>query len=160
MIENPTGPFDAALPPALVRELRGLRRRFPDRLAVRSEGSIHLLRCAEIDWIEAQGDYARFYLADRSCLVRMTMRTLATHLDPARFLRIHRSRIVNVDRIERICRDAERGYCVQLRDNRRLRIGEHYLPSVRHYLLTVPICLVKEPDILAPSAVEDAPALP
>ncbi len=160
MIENPTGPFEGALPPALARELRSLRRRFPDRLAVRSEGSIHLLRCAEIDWIEAQGDYARFYLPDRSCLVRMTMRTLATHLDSTRFLRIHRSRIVNVDRIDRISRDAERGYCVQLRDNRRLRIGEHYLQAVRQYLLTVPICLVREPDILTSHPVEKAPALP
>ncbi len=160
MIEHAAGSFDAVLPPALVRELRSLRRRFPDRLAVRSEGSILLLRCAEIDWIEAQGDYARFYLADRTCLVRMTMRALVGRLDPARFLRIHRSRIVNVDRIERISRDAERGYCVQLRDQRRLRIGENYLPSVRQYLLTVPICLVKEPDILAPAGVDEAPVLP
>ncbi|MBS0664295.1 MAG: LytTR family transcriptional regulator [Verrucomicrobia bacterium] len=159
MIENPTGPFDPALPPALARKLTEFRRRHPERLAVRSEGSIHLLRCAEIDWIEAQGDYARFHLADWTCLVRMTMRTLASHLDPARFLRIHRSRIVNVDRIERISRDAERGYCVQLRDQRRLRIGEHYLNHVRRYLLTVPICLVKEPDILAPSPVGAEPVL-
>ncbi len=83
-----------------------LPRRFSDRFTVKSNGSFIFLHCAEVEWIEAQGDYVKFHAGSKSCLVRMTMKALGRSIDPSRFLRIHRSTVVNLDRIEKIMRNA------------------------------------------------------
>src|SRR5690606_31798793 len=81
----------------LLADLR--RPRHLERLAVKEGGKIVFLRTAEIDWIGAEGNYARLHVGKRTHLMRETMTSLETKLDPARFLRIHRSTIVNVDAI-------------------------------------------------------------
>ena len=66
---------------------------------MRERGKLVFVRHAEIDWIEAAGDYVRLHAGARSWLVRETMAAAERRLAPRRFLRIHRSTIVNVDRI-------------------------------------------------------------
>ena len=72
----------------------------PDRLVVKSAGKIFFLRTDEIDWVEASGNYVRVHVGAESHLLRETMASLETKLDPDRFVRIHRSRIVNMERIK------------------------------------------------------------
>jgi two-component system, LytTR family, response regulator len=74
----------------------------------------------EVDWIEARSYYARLHVGARSHLVRESMHALEGRLDPATFARIHRSIIVNIDRIVELRPDAERGWVVILRDGRQL----------------------------------------
>lgn len=90
------------------------------RVAVSNGGKTTLIRTDEIDWIEARSYYARLHVGPRSHLVRESMATLADRLDPARFARVHRSVIVNIDRIAELRPDGERGWLVVLRDGRQL----------------------------------------
>jgi two-component system LytT family response regulator len=84
---------------ALVQDMRPGPPK-PDRLVVKSAGKIFFLRTDEIDWVEASGNYVRVHVGAESHLLRETMASLETKLDPDRFVRIHRSRIVNMERIK------------------------------------------------------------
>lgn len=86
---------------ALVEEVRA-RSRSLDRLMIRSGGRLFFLKTEDIDWIEAEGNYACLHSAGGAHLVRETIGRLEAQLDPARFLRIHRSTIVNLDRVRAI----------------------------------------------------------
>jgi two-component system, LytTR family, response regulator len=70
-----------------------------DRVMVKSGGRILFLRVEEIAWVEAEGNYLRLHTGRGSYLVRETIRGFAARLDPTRFVRIHRSTIVNMDRV-------------------------------------------------------------
>jgi len=75
---------------------------YTTRLTVRVDDGMVLLRTADIEWIEAADDCARIHIADRAQLVRETLGDLERALDPARFIRVHRSAIVNIDRVRAI----------------------------------------------------------
>jgi two-component system LytT family response regulator len=74
----------------------------PERLLVRSAGRVHFVRTGEIEWCEAAGNYVRLHVGQESHLFRETMNSLESKLDPDRFVRIHRSTIVNIDQIEQL----------------------------------------------------------
>ncbi len=90
--------------------------RDPRRIMVRSSSKIHFVSVDRIDWIEAAGDYVRLHLGDRSHLHRETMYRLARRLDPVEFVRIHRSAIVRLDRIDAVRFDERGGPHVVLAD--------------------------------------------
>jgi two-component system LytT family response regulator len=73
-----------------------------DRVAIKAQGRVLLVRTTEIDWIEAAGNYVTLHVGRASHMIRHTMAEMETRLDPALFIRIHRSRIVNVDRIREL----------------------------------------------------------
>jgi len=72
------------------------------RFVVRSAGRIHFVDIDEIDWIEAAGDYVRLHAGERSHLMRETMKDLERRLDPAEWIRIHRSTFVRISRVKEI----------------------------------------------------------
>ena len=72
------------------------------RLVVKNAGRVTFVRVDEIDWIEAADYYVRLHVARKSHLLRETMSALEEQLDPARFFRVHRSAIVNLDRLVEI----------------------------------------------------------
>jgi two-component system LytT family response regulator len=72
------------------------------RLVVRAEGRTLLLKPDEIDHIEADGNYARVHMRERTLLIRESLTDLERQLDPARFVRVHRSTILNLDRVREI----------------------------------------------------------
>ncbi|HJR68355.1 MAG TPA: LytTR family DNA-binding domain-containing protein [Gemmatimonadaceae bacterium] len=74
--------------------------RYLDRVMVRTAKGSVFLRTDDIDWIEADDYYARLHVGGRSYLIRQTMRHLEKRLDPRRFVRVHRSAIVNIDRVQ------------------------------------------------------------
>ena len=89
------------LPPALERFLNDWQTRsgYADRLAVRDRHRIVLIRIADVDWLESADNYVTLHVGRRTYLIRQTMKALEARLDPARFLRIRRSVMVNVDRV-------------------------------------------------------------
>ena len=93
------------------------------RLTVRSAGRIHVVPAAEIDWIEAADYYAEVHAAGTTHLLRETMTHLERLLDPRRFRRIHRSAIVNIDRVRTVERSGAGAYEVILNDGTRLRLS-------------------------------------
>jgi two-component system LytT family response regulator len=96
------------------------------RLAVRKRGATLLVRVEEIDWFEAAGDYVSVHTGGQEYLVHETMAALEARLDPARFLRIHRSAIVNVDRVHELhpCGNGE--YRVALECGASLKLSRNY----------------------------------
>jgi two-component system, LytTR family, response regulator len=75
---------------------------FIERVVVKDRDSFLLLKTEELDWIESAGNYVELHARGRSFLLRTTMSELEVQLDPSRFARIHRSTIVNVDRVQEI----------------------------------------------------------
>lgn len=96
------------------------QQREKQRLVVRSSGRVFFVRVDDIDWIEAEGNYVRLHMGTQSHLLRETMKGMESALDPSAFVRIHRSTIVNADRIRELQPLFHGEYAVILRDGTRL----------------------------------------
>jgi len=125
----------ADLATGLQRLLRKLDEERPpaERFLVKSRGRILFVRCEEIDWIEAAGNYTELHAGDNAYLLRETLETLENRLDPRRFVRIHRSRIVNVDRVREIVAWDHGDYCVLLQNGVRLRLSRRYKANLERF---------------------------
>ena len=99
---------------------------FAYRLTVRDGESFVMLRVAEIDWIEAAANYVRIHARGRVFVLRGTMAALEGRLDPRQFARIHRSTIVNVDRVREIRPEWHGDFDVVLADGKTLRLSRSY----------------------------------
>ena len=96
------------------------------RLVIKSAGRIVFLRVEEIDWIEAADNYVRVHAGKESHLIRETLQSLEKRLDPGKFLRIHRSFLVNLDRIRELRPIFHGDYAVKLADGTELTLSRNY----------------------------------
>jgi two-component system LytT family response regulator len=97
-----------------------------ERLVIKSGGRIYFLNVEEVDWIEAADNYVELHVGRESHLLRETISGLAARLDPARFLRIRHSTIVNLERVKEL-RPLFRGeYLIILRDGTELTSSRRY----------------------------------
>jgi len=122
---------------ALLEELRA-RASHCERLVVKAGGRAFFLKTDEIDWIEAEGKYVRLHVGRESHLLREPISTLEAQLDPRRFLRIHRSTIVNVDRVRELQPWFHNEYRVLLRDGTELMLSRGCRKKLAE-LLKVPL---------------------
>jgi two-component system LytT family response regulator len=97
-----------------------------DRLVVKSGGSTRFVRVADIDWIEAAGVYANLHVGGKELLYRAALNDLADRLDPVRFVRVHRSAIVNIESILHLEPISHGEFEVILKDGSRSRISRTY----------------------------------
>lgn len=97
-----------------------------ERLMIKSAGRVFFLRTEEIDWIEAEGNYVRLHVGREAHLLRETMNRLASRLDPEKFLRIHRSTLVHIERIKELQPMFGGEYTVVLRDGTKLTLSRSY----------------------------------
>jgi len=118
---------------ALVKDLRRDQPR-TDRLVVKSGGRLFFLRADEIDWVEAAGNYVRLHVGNSSHLLRETMTSIESRLDPEKFFRIHRCRIVNMDRIQELQPWLNGEYAVVLRTGERLTLSRGYREKLQERL--------------------------
>jgi two-component system LytT family response regulator len=102
-----------------------------DRLMIKSSGRIYFVRMADIDWCEAAGNYVRVHVGSQEHLVRDTMAHLESELDSHQFVRIHRSTIVNVDRIQEMQSSFNGEYVVILRSGVRLTLSRGYRDAIQ-----------------------------
>ena len=105
-----------------------------DRLIVKSGGRVFFLRTGDLDWIEAAGNYVRLHLGEESHLFRETMNRMEARLDLKRFVRIHRSRIVNTDRIKELQPWFNGEYVVVLHNGARLTLSRGYREKLQERL--------------------------
>jgi two-component system LytT family response regulator len=110
---------------ALVEDVKAERRPL-ERLVLKSGGRVYFLKVEEIDWVEAAGNYVRVHAGGEEHLHRETMNGLESRLDPTKFLRIHRSTIVNVERIRELQPWFHGDYVVLLRDGTKLTLSRGY----------------------------------
>jgi Response regulator of the LytR/AlgR family len=112
----------------LLSLLGDLRReqKIPERFIIKSGGRVVFLRAEEIDWMCAVGNYVRLQVGRDSHLMRETMTGMESKLDPVSFMRIHRSTIVNLDRVKEVQPWAKGEYVVIMRDGTRLIMSRRY----------------------------------
>src|SRR5262249_24423613 len=106
----------------------------PTRFVARRGAKHYFVRVADIEWIDAVGNYVRLHAGGRSHLIRDTMKAVEARLDPAQFVRIHRSAIVAVDCIESIETREQGEYLVTVRGGVRLVSSRGYSERVRRLL--------------------------
>lgn len=97
-----------------------------ERFVVKAAGRIFFLKAGEVDWIEAYGNYVRLHVGKSAYILREPIGGIEASLDPARFLRIHRSSIVNVERIREMQPMFHGQYTVVLHDGTRLTLSRRY----------------------------------
>jgi two-component system, LytTR family, response regulator len=121
--------FDRALGRAKEKIAYGKDNKLPkkmERLAIKSAGQISFLKISEIDWIEAADYYACLHVGAKNHLLRRSMTELEQELNETVFCRIHRSAIVNLDRVRRLELNADGEYEVLLENGTRLRLSRRY----------------------------------
>jgi len=114
----------------ITKLLDSLQPKPPERLVIKSAGRIMFLRKDEIDWIEAADNYVRLHVGTDSHLLRETLGALESRLDSSKFLRIHRSTVVNIDRMKELQPWFHGDYVVILQDGTRLNLSRTYRDRV------------------------------
>ena len=100
------------------------------RFVVRTGERISMVRAQDVDWFGVEGNYVTLNVGDRSFRVRTTLRSLAEQLDARRFVRIHKSVIVNVERIRELQPWFGGDYVAILVNGRKLRVSRTYAPEL------------------------------
>jgi len=118
-------------PPAPVAQAGA---RYPERLAVPDGERVRMVPVEQISMLVAQGNYVELVLPARRLLLRETLSALVARLDPARFVRVHRSRAVRVDLIEQVEPYGAGQYWLRLRDGTCLASGRSYRHALREVL--------------------------
>ncbi len=119
---------------ALLEQLRGPAR-YSERLVVKTGGRVFFLNTDEVDWIEAEGNYVNIHTqAKKSYLLRETISSLEAQLDPKDFVRIHRSAIVNINRIKELQPWSHGEYHILLHDGTRLTLSRSYREKLQSAL--------------------------
>jgi two-component system LytT family response regulator len=104
------------------------------RFVARRGQKHYFVRVADVDWIEADGNYLRLVTADTSHLIRETMKDVEARLDPAQFVRVHRSAIVAIDRIKSIETREHGDYVITMANGAKLETSRGYGDRVRALL--------------------------
>jgi two-component system LytT family response regulator len=117
---------------SLLGDLR--REHATDRFIIRSSGRVVFLRIEDVDWMSTVGNYVRLQVGRNSHLMRETMTVMETKLNPDKFMRIHRSTIVNLDRVKEVQPWAKCEYLVIMRDGTRFKMSRRYWEKLNERL--------------------------
>ncbi len=110
---------------------RGQKDRMRRKLLVRDSGVIKVVRFDDIDWVDAAGDYMCIHAQGETLVMRSTMRELIQKLDPCGFVQIHRSTVVNVDKIVSITALPKGAGLLELTTGKQLKVSRNYRDAVR-----------------------------
>jgi two-component system, LytTR family, response regulator len=132
ILSDRSGPVNTGLR-SLLEELKG-HSPYQDRLMIKKEGRVVFLKTKEIDWIEAEGKYVYLHLGKEAVLLREGISKLEAALDPAKFVRIHRSTIVNVDRVQELQPWFRKDYRIILKDGTQLMMTSNYRQNLHRTL--------------------------
>lgn len=117
----------------LVQEMRPATSRV-ERFVIKSGGRVFFVRAEDIDWIEAAGNYVKLHAGAESHLFRETMNALEARLNPDVFYRIHRSHIINIERVKELQPWFNGEYVVFLKDGTRLTLSRGYREKLQERL--------------------------
>jgi len=127
--------FDSALKRAKQRLAeRRDSRKGEDRFIIKGTGQVSFVKISDVDWIEAADYYACLHVGAKTHLLRRSLSELEEELDPLAFCRIHRSTIVNLDRVQSLKLNQEGEYDVLLRPGTVLRLSRRYRKQLQSRL--------------------------
>ena len=112
----------------------GANSAYLERIIIRAGGRVLFRNTSEIDWVEAYGNYVRLHFGKAAYLLRETIGHLEARLDPAKFTRIHRSTIIQVDRIRELQPQLAGQYRAMLRDGTKLTLSRRYRKNLKNLL--------------------------
>jgi two-component system, LytTR family, response regulator len=130
----PAAPANGAAPAAPAASATAATSPLASRILIRSDGRVFFVRAADVDWFEAHGNYVRVHVGKTTHVIRETIGALEGALDPALFARIHRSTIVNLDRIGELQPWFAGDYLVLLRDGTKLKLSRTYREQLQQRL--------------------------
>jgi len=107
---------------------------FPDKITIKDGDEITIVSVAAIDWVDAAGDYMCVHVAGETHVMRITMKDLEKQLDPTVFQRIHRSTLINVNRIVKLITHINGEFFVTLESGARLKMSRTYKDKLRHLI--------------------------
>ncbi len=106
------------------------RQQTPERIIIKADGEIVCLRPNEIDWAESAGNYVCLHVGGATHILRETITALESRLGPRQFMRVHRSTLVNVDRIKTLKPSLYGDYSILLRDGTKLTLSRGFRENV------------------------------
>lgn len=106
----------------------------PNRIAVRSSGKVFFVKMEDIDWVEAADNYIVLHLGHETHILRETMNSITGRLDPEKFIRVHRSRIVNVERIKELQPWFHGEYLIVLSDGTQITLSRTYREKLMEFM--------------------------
>ena len=110
------------------------RRTHAERFLVRAANHLYFVNASDVEWVDAAANYVRLHVAGRAHFVRGTVKSIEGRLAPERFVRVHRSIIVNLDFIQRLEPFAHGEYVITMRDGAKLRSSRTYNERLREML--------------------------
>lgn len=134
LISEISGVDDVELDELLARGAAALESGHLDMIPIRDGGTTVRLASSAIDWIDAAGDYMCIHAEGQTHIMRGTMKKLEEILNPKQFQRVHRSTIVNVDRVREIRSHINGEFFLMLDDDVELKMSRHYKDKIRHFL--------------------------
>lgn len=110
--------------------------RYPEYLAIKDSGEITRVPVNQIEWVDAAGDYMCIHAAGETFILRRTMKELEQELNPNRFQRVHRSAIVNIDQVEKLCTRHNGEYHLVLKNGQNLKVSRSYKDRIKQLILS------------------------
>jgi two-component system LytT family response regulator len=129
-----------ALPYRRLAAVNGAKEAYTEIFTVRVGSRQVFVRTADISWIEADGDYAILHAAGKRFMVRESLQRLSTQLDPAEFVRVHRSTIVRISELSEMRSLSNQDALLRLQDGTPLRASRTYIRQLRALLDKPPTC--------------------
>ena len=108
-------------------------RAYPEKIAIKDGGETTLVETSDIDWVDAAGDYMCIHANDETHVMRITMKELEAQLDPINFQRVHRSTIVNLDRVTKVCSHLNGEFHLILVNGVSIKMSRSYKEKVKHF---------------------------
>ncbi|MBR9906643.1 MAG: response regulator transcription factor [Gammaproteobacteria bacterium] len=109
--------------------------RYPEHIAIKESGEITRVAINSIEWVDAAGDYMCIHASNETHILRRTMKELEEELNPQRFQRIHRSAIVNMEHVEKLCSRQNGEYHLILRNGKELKVSRSYKDRIKKLIL-------------------------
>ena len=103
------------------------------KLLVRDSGVVKVIPFDDIDWVDAAGDYMCVHANDCTHVMRITMKDLEAQLDPSTFQRVHRSTIVNLERVVKVCSHMNGEFYLKLNNGSAVKMSRSYKDKVKHF---------------------------
>jgi two-component system LytT family response regulator len=112
---------------------------YADRIVLKADGALHFIKTRDVIWIEAQGDFVKVQTQGKTQLVRETLQSMEHKLDAAKFLRIHRSFLVNLEHVRKVEVALYGDYVVFMSDGSKLRLSRNYRSKLKALIKQIPI---------------------
>lgn len=109
--------------------------RYPEHIAIKDSGEITRVAVNSIEWVDAAGDYMCIHAGGETFILRRTMKELEQELNPNHFQRVHRSAIVNVEHVEKLCTRHNGEYHLILHNGQKLKVSRSYKDRIKQLIL-------------------------